>query len=207
MKTVGSSTLAALQAAPGQGYGKRDFVSVYCWEFGGDPASFFFWDGLDTVDQDVVDPDSGSPESRTFEGSGALLGVGKIASTADLTIRRTEIRFSPLAASVASMVFGHRIRGAVIEIHRATLDVGSKLPVDPPPPAFVGFIDGAPDPRARAGEETELVIRAVSDTRRLTVSNPAKFDDSSVQARAEGDAFGLYAGVVGHWNIIVGGSE
>lgn len=207
MKTFDTPTLTAYQNVPSDGIAKRDFVSIYAWQFDGTPASFFLWDGLDTVDANVVDPDTGSSAARTFVGDGTLIKVGKIVSTADLSIRRTEIVVSPLIPYVRDMLFGHRIRKAGLQIHRATLDVDTKLPVSDARLLFVGFIDGSPDEREASGGAAELAVRAVSDTRLLTVTNPAIFDDTTVKARVETDTFGLYASSQQYWNIVVGASE
>lgn len=207
MKTVSAPILSVLQNAPRDGLAKRDLVFFFAWEFGGAPVTFGFWDGLDTVSAEVIDPDSGAPVSRVVVGSGTLLSVGSVTHTADLSIRRVDIVMSPLAPAVADMVFGHRLRGAGVHIHRAYLDPATRLPADAPPALFVGYVDGAPDPRPAAGGEAAITIRAVSDTRRLTIANPAKFDDAEVRARDADDTFGAYAGVVGHWDIVVGGEK
>lgn len=157
-----------------------------------------FWNGLDTVDAQVINPNTGLPVTRTFNAAGALLDVPAIPMTSDLTARTIRIKLSQINDAVQNAVRGYDIRHARVEIFRGLLNVETMLPVGPALPRFVGWVNGAPITTPAVGEEGSISLDCVSYTRLLTKTNPLRRSDEQ-QRRRSGDRFRRYTDVAGEW--------
>jgi hypothetical protein len=166
-----------------------------------EPAGF--WNGEYAIDVEVVSGQSGLPETRTYEGAGSLLTVDDINLVSDLTIQTLRVKLSQTNAAVNNAIRGYDPRNAKIEVHYGLLDIASRKLVSRPLPHFVGIINKLPVTRAKAGGSGGVVAEAVSRTRELTITNPAKKSDETQKLRG-GDRLRKYSSVAGSWSIFWG---
>lgn len=200
-------TIAALGRARRDGLIPRYLVSITARPLaGGAPAQFCFWNGLLPLDIEVVSGATGLLETRPFQADNALLSVGKLRLTSDLTIRPASFRLNPAHPAVKSMMSAFTVRLAPVEIHRGLLDVDTRLLVAPPRCRFLGFVETVQRPRSAAGQETSFTFNCTSETVQLTRTNPAKRSDES-QRRRSGDRMMKYAEVAAEWEIHWGEAE
>lgn len=195
MKLIDATTQAALVAAPTSGLRARDLVTFKARPIGGGaPVEFSFWNDIDTVAIQVFRGDTGSAESRTFVGDGALLKVGATTFGSDLTIQTLTITMSQLHATVQNMARGYDIRQAQVEVHRVLFDPRTNAVIGPATSRFVGKVNKAPIATPKSGEEGGIDIACVSHLREMTRTNPAKKSDET-QKRRSSDRFRRHGNV------------
>ncbi|EKF17061.1 hypothetical protein NA2_19863 [Nitratireductor pacificus pht-3B] len=202
MRAVDAATAAELQAREGLIY--RDLVWVTAKNrANGAPESIGLWTGLEHVDIAVVSGETGLDVTRKYYGAGSLLHVPPIPLVSDLTVRRVTITFSHLDPAILQAVKGYDTRNGPIEIHRLYLNRATRLPIAPAVPRFLGFINGAPETRPKAGAEGSIRLEVVSHTRALTRKTAARKSDE-YQRRRLGDRIYRFTDVVGQWEIAWG---
>ena len=182
----------------------RDMLTVQGKTMGGSPALFAYWTGEDNVAANVVPAGASVPVSRNFVGGGTLLDVPPIVDAIGLEARSMALGLdhtSDLAGSPMDMVYGHNVRVARVELHRALFDPATWNLVSTPHLIFAGRVDGAAIDDAAAGGEGGLTLDAMSSAIDLTRTNPAMESDEQ-QRRRGGDRFrrhGDTAGQVETW--------
>jgi len=200
MRSIDAETLAALQAADTAGLIEADLVTFHVKTYAGVATSFAFWTEHDAATMDVISPVTGGLVSRTFFGAGAVLDVGEIALTADLSIRRLPIVLAQEHAVVASMWQGHNMHLAGVEVHRRLFDPDTRNLIGQPYVHFVGELNGGPKEVAPIGGQGGIRFDCVSDTRQLTRVNATRRSDAHQRSR-QNDGFHRYIGVAGEWRI------
>lgn len=202
MKTYSIDTIDALNART---LVARDFLWIKARTFDtGLPFQYGFWSDVGDVTVTIVDPDTGLPDSRDFEGAGTLVEIGDISLVSNLSVQSVDIRLSQIDEAVASVVRGYDLRQAVVEVYRLMFDPDTRLPLAPELPRFVGFIDGAPIVTPAEGGEGGITLRCVSHTQELTRSNPDTRSHDSQILRSATDDFLVDATVVGDWETFWG---
>lgn len=179
----------------------RDFIWVSAKNRStGDPEAMGFWNGSVDVTAGFVDGFTGEEESRAFIAAGALLGVGPVPMTSDLTVRNLTIRLSPISAAVEQLIRGFNARGAPLTYGRGVFDPRTKALLGPVQPWFVGFIDDVDLPTVSEGQTGAATVTVVSHTRELTITSPDVRSHESQLARSGGtDHFYADTAVVGEW--------
>jgi len=194
MRSVPTATYNALVDAPETGIVERNLVTFFVRSLDGESEEIFpFWNDLDTVTLSVIDGVTAESVDRDFVGSGALISVDKIILPADLTVQTTKVVLSQIHATVQNMVRGWDIRGAQVQIHRILFDPATGLSVGDAMCHMVGRVNKAPINTPATGEEGNISISVVSQTRDLTRTNPAKKSDETQQRRS-GDRGRRYVG-------------
>lgn len=202
MRSVDSTTSAYLQTRAG--VVPREFL----WIVGkdrstGEPAAAGLWNDLDVVTVTVLDGLTGSEVSRDYAGAGSLIKIDAIPLTSDLTIRTVRIRLSQVNAAVANAIRGYDPRFAHVEIHKGLFHLSTRQLIAPPVAHFVGQVNGAPIRTPPPGQEGDITLSVVSQTRELTRTNPAKKSDETQRLRS-GDRFRRYKDVAGQWDVFWG---
>lgn len=198
MRNADAQTIAALQSA--DGIVVRDLVTIRARTFvEGADVVFGFWSDDGDVAVQVYNAE-GVVELRNFTGSGAVLDIGETPLSHSLDVRQTPIVLSQLDPTVQAMARGHELRAAPVEIHRALLDVETRLAVAPAYLHFIGEIDRFTIETPTPGDEGGVRLICVSDTRQLTRVNHARRGLANTQERFA-DRFGTYAGQVSQWEI------
>lgn len=169
----------------------RDLLTVNGKTLGGSSAQFPFWTGEDNVAVNVVPAGEVTPVSRNFLGGGTLLDVPAIVDAIGVEARSITFgldHISDAAGGPMDMVFGHNVRVARVEMHRALFDPATWNLVSTPVLMFAGRVDGAAVDDAAAGGEGGLALEMISDAIDLTKTNPAMESDEQ-QKRRDGDRF------------------
>lgn len=202
MRTLDVDTQTAIRNK--NGIAIRNFVLIDAKDDDNDLIRFGFTDYGEDVTLNIVDGRTQSVVSRSYYGDyGPLIGIDPIPLKIGLEIPTIQIGLSQLHVHVQDMVRNHTIRNVQIQVHRAYLSLDSMLPVANPRCRFLGLVNGAPIETPEAGSEGSVTIRAVSHTRELTRTNPAKRSDETQKLRSN-DRFRRYGSVAGEWDIFWG---
>lgn len=198
MKNYSPNTVAALAA---RRLMPRDFVWIVARDrVSGDPVTVGFWSDLSNVTALMIDPETGSPVSRTFYGAGSLIQVADIPSTVGVSVENVTITMSHLHDQVEEAIRLYDCKQARIEVHTGLLDPDSRKLVDPAAPTFVGFIDHIDIRTPSENEEGAAILTCASGTQELLRSNPATRSHGDQQIRAPGDNFYRDVAVCGDWD-------
>lgn len=182
----------------------RNLVLIDAKDDDNDLVRFGFTDYGENITINIIDGRTQQIVSRDYFGDyGPLLGIDPIPLRIGLEIPTIQIGLSQLHNEVQDMVRNHIIRNVQIQVHRIYLDPASMQPVANPRCRFLGLVNGAPIDTPAAGGDGSVTIRAVSHTRELTRTNPAKRSDESQKLR-DGDRFRQYGSVAGEWEIFWG---
>lgn len=169
----------------------RDILTVKGKTLGGSAAEFVYWTGEVNVAINVVPAGETTPVSRNAVGGGTLLDVPSIVDAIGVEARSITFgldHISDAAGGPMDMVFGHNVRVARVEMHRAFFDPATWNLVSTPVLMFSGRVDGAAVDDAAAGGEGGLSLEAVGSAIDLTKTNPAMQSDEQQKRRA-GDRF------------------
>jgi hypothetical protein len=207
MRDSDPAIIAALQAAPRDGIVPRQLVWITATKLSdGSTGTFGFWNERLPVTLEVVGGSDGIVVARTYQADGALVSVGKITLTADITVRTASFVLSMAHPLVQQLWGEYQLKLAKVEIHRVPLDTTTRLPVAPPRCRFRGRVDTAPKQAGTRGQSGSLTINCISTAVGLTLVNPAKRSDATQQRRS-GDRHSRYAGVAGQWSVPWGKSS
>lgn len=173
----------------------RDVLTVHGQTLGGSDKTFAYWTGAGNVTINVDALDGGAPISRNAIGGGTLLEVPAIVDAIGLEARAVVFGLDHIgkaADSPMDMVFGHNVRVARVELHRAIFDPATRHIVGSAHLLFAGRVNGAKVDDAVPGGTGGLSLEAVSSAIDLTRTNPALESDEQQKLRG-GDRFRQYA--------------
>jgi len=168
------------------------------------PSSIGFWSDVGTVSMQVRDALTGLAIARTFVGAGALLGIDDIVLSSQLAVQEITLTLSQIDANVAETVRGYDPRLGPIQIYRGLFNPDTHNLVAPARCRFVGFIDAIDIVDPKDKQAGSITVRAVSQLREMTRSNPAMGSDEDQKARFAGDRFFKFAGAVQDWEVAWG---
>lgn len=204
MKTY-SSALTAYRAA-GKAHHQIDFISFKVR--GIDDPDALTWCSFCTDEDDmtieIVDPDTGLTDERTFAGGGHIVGLEDIVRTEGAVIRSHNIVLSGASDTVRDMIYGFNCRGALYQRFQGEVDQDTGLLVDTPPCEFVGFIntidgaDGALPIDGSSPAESLVHVTVDSLAAALTARNFGMRSLENSKARSD-DRFLEYGDSVHHW--------
>jgi len=184
----------------------RDFLWIKARTFDtGAPFSYGFWSGVGDISAPVLDPDTGSPVVRNFEGSGTLIQASDIPLVSNISVRNATITLSQIDEAVASVVRGYDLKQAGVEIYRGLFSPETRNIVDAAFCRFVGFVDDVGITTPSEGEAGGIVLTCASHTQEMTRSNPDTRSDESQKRRSAGDNFYQDTTTVGEWEFFWGG--
>lgn len=179
----------------------RDFIWIEAKDGAGNPVEWAAWSDVGSITADVIDPVTGATVNRTFKGAGELIEVSPIPLTSGLTVQAVEVLVSQISPEAETLIRGHNIRRAPIQIHRGFMDPMTQLMIAPAEPRFFGFIDEAPVETPSEGEEGGVTFTCTGHTQELTRRNHAKRSDADQRRRSASDSFFKHAAAVGTWEI------
>lgn len=159
------------------------------------------WSDVGSITCEVVDPDTGSPDERTFAGAGTLIEISPIHLVSTLTVQPVTIRMSQIAERVETLVRTYDVRQARVEIFRGLFDPASRALVAPARCRFVGFVDRLSIVTPSEGEVGHAQFECVSHTQELFRSNTDTRSDQSQRRRSATDNFFQDTAAVGEWDI------
>jgi hypothetical protein len=182
--TVPVNTYNALQNAHLNGIVPRDFVWIRALNTVTEGFEHIgLWSGNVPVTVNVIRPDNGATESRTYQGAHGLMTVPAIPRSMKLEVRSINLEFSNLSPEIINAVLAYSIRGQVVQIHRGLLDPATMNLVDPAHCRLDGLVAKAPMKRAKAGNDGRIIIVCQPHTRTLSKGNPQKLSDEFYKRR------------------------
>lgn len=152
-------------------------------------VSVGFWSDVGNVSASVLDPDSGSPVTRSFYGSGRLISATDVSLVSNITIQTVRLRMSQLDDLVNQAIRTYDVRQARVELYRGLFDPASRAMVSPAFCRFVGFVDRVEIQTAPAREPGHAQLTCLSHTQEMTRSNPDTRSHQSQILRDPTDTF------------------
>lgn len=177
----------------------RDLLAVSGKTLGGSAKAFAYWTGEDNASVNVLPLGATSEVNYVFVGGGTLLDVPPIVDAIGLEARSISVgldHISDAANSPMDMVYGHNVRVARVELHRAVFDPATWNLVSTPHLIFAGRVDGAAVDDAAAGGEGGLTLDLMPSSIDLTRTNPAMESDEQQRLRS-GDRLRRYGDTAG----------
>lgn len=163
-----------------------------------------FWSDVMTITAEVREPINNSVVTRTFVGSGGMIGISAIAAVSNITVQTATVTMSHIDPAVKNAVMVYDLKQATVEIYRGLFDPDSGALVNAAVCRFFGFVDGAPVTRGPENSEGHIELTCVSHTQELTRSNPDTRSDESQKKRLATDNFYQDTATVGERRIFWG---
>jgi hypothetical protein len=184
----------------------RDFIWFIVKDrITGAPVTDGYWSDVGSITVDLINPDSGAIESRTFAGAGSLIQISDITLVSTVTVENITVTLSQVADRVNQLVRGYECKQGRVEIYRGLFDPATRQIVAPAVPRFVGTIDEAPITTPKENEQGAVTLTCTSNTAELTRANPDTRSDASQRLRSATDNFFQDVAVVGKWKHFWGG--
>lgn len=196
MQNIPAAFQQALIDAPVNGIRPRQFIYVSCR----DGFQIGFWTGHEDVSLSVISAETGGLVERTYLG-GHDLEVGPIGYVTDLTAQSVDIGLSQISDAAQSLVRGHDVRLAIVDIHESAINDDTGRVVSDPTPVFRGVIDASPLSTPDAGGVGGISLTIRSELMlSLMRTNPAKASHAHQTTRFA-DQFAKYAASLTSWSI------
>lgn len=201
-RTLSSENYAALQA---NNLVARDFVwFVVRDRSDGSPVTDGYWSDVGAITCDVVDPDTGGTQSRSFVGADGLISISDIPLVSSLTVQNVTITLSQVSDRINTLVRTYDCKQGTVQIFRGLFDPATRTMVGPAYPRFAGFIDQAPITTPVENGDGNVTLTCTSNTQELTRSNSDTRSDASQRLRSATDNFYQDVAVVGTWQLFWG---
>ncbi|QWY83574.1 hypothetical protein [Rhizobium phage RHph_X2_26] len=165
------------------------------------------WSGVGNITADVVNPDTGNPESRAFYGSGTLVEISDIPLVTNLSVQQVHAQANQINAHMEQLVREFDIRHGKVEIYRGLFDPETRQLVAPAECRFVGFVDTLTISTPAEGEVGTINMTFVSHTQDLIRSNAATRSHESMQKRFAGDNFYKDSASTTEWKLFWGSQQ
>lgn len=176
----------------------RDFIwFVVRNRSDGSPVEDGYWSDVGSITADVINPDTGGTQSRSFFGAAGLISISDIPLVSTLTVQNVTVTLSQVSDRINDLVRFYDCKQGRVEIFRGLFD--GRTQVGPAFPRFVGFIDEAPITTPKEGGSGDVTLTCTSNTQEMTRSNPDTRSDASQRLRSATDNFFQDASVVGTW--------
>lgn len=198
-REISDETQALLEA---QAIEPRDFMTIVARSRAtGEPVSDSMWSDVGNVNANVINPDTGAVETRSFYGSGNLVKISDIPLVSNLTVQNVNIELSHLASNAEELIRGYDVRQAVVQIFRGLFEPGTGRLVEPAFPRFTGFVDSVEVVTASENDEGSNNLTCASHTQEVTRANTATRSDSSQKVVNPNDTFYADAASTPEWKI------
>ncbi|MBF2716256.1 hypothetical protein [Agrobacterium vitis] len=183
----------------------RDFLWIIARDrTTGNPAGVGFWSDVGNVSAEVVHPDTGNADVRSFYGSGTLISVTEIPLVSTLEAQNVTITMSQIDDMVAQAVRLYDCKQARVEIYRGLFSPQTRKLVSPAELRFLGFIDTIEIKTPAEGDTGAVTLTCASHMQEITRSNPDTRSDASQKLRSSTDNFYQDTAVVGDWELFWG---
>lgn len=166
----------------------------------GNPFSTGYWSDVGAVSAQVVNPQTGGTEARTFAGAGSLIQIGAIPRASVLTVQTVNMVLSQVA-NANDLVRAYDAKQAGVEIYRALFNRGTLVQIDPAEARFVGYIDDMTINTPAEGGEGSIELTLTSSAYDLTRSNHATRSDVFQRQRNPADTGRRHVATVGTWDL------
>jgi hypothetical protein len=196
-RSLSSENFAALQE---RRLVARDFIWFIVRDRSdGSPVEDGYWSDVGSITADVVDPNTGGTQSRSFFGALNLISISDVPLVSTLTVQNVTVTLSQVSDRINDLVRFYDCKQGQVQIFRGLFDTSTRAMVGPAFPRFVGFIDEAPITTPKEGGSGDVTLTCTSNTQEMTRSNPDTRSDASQRLRSATDNFFQDASVVGAW--------
>lgn len=183
----------------------RDFLNVWPRNRStGEEVQKGYWSGVGTISAPVLNPLTGSSQTRSFRGVGTLIEIGNIPLVSNVTVQRVPIKLSHIDTDVMGALRTYDLRQARVQIFRGLFDLDTRALKQTALPRFVGFVDGAPLETPSENEEGSFVLECVSHTQEMTRASTETRSDESQKRRSSSDNFYQDTATVGERELFWG---
>lgn len=187
MRNISAESLTAIQARQ---LVARDFLWIEARTLDtGAPYSHGFWSDSGDVSAPMLNPNTGLPVTRNFEGSGTLISIADVPLVANLTVQTVPIVMSQVDAAVELVVRGYDLRQAGVEVYRGLFNPSTRQIVAPALCRFVGFVNEVTIITPEEGGVGSITLSCVSHTQEMTRANADTRSDASQRRRSATDNF------------------
>jgi hypothetical protein len=178
----------------------RDFLWIKARALDtGAPFNYGFWSDVGDVQAQVLNPDTGLPNTRNFEGSGSLIQISDIPLVANISVQNVAISMSQLDPGVENIIRGYDMKQAGIEIYRGLFNPESRQLVEPAFCRWIGFVDIVNIKTPKENDAGSIELTCASHTQEMLRSNPDTRSNESQKKRHPTDNFYQDTTVVGEW--------
>jgi hypothetical protein len=178
----------------------RDFIwFVVRSRIDGSPVTDGYWSDVGSITAEVVDPETGGTQERTFFGADGLIQISDIPLVSTLTVQNVTITLSQVSDRINNLVRTYDCKQGQVQVFRGLFDPVSREMVGPAFPRFVGFIDEAPITTPKEGDIGDVTLTCTSHTQEMTRANSDTRSDASQRLRSSTDNFFADTSVVGSW--------
>ena len=194
-----AAALAARRLVP------RDFLWLVARDRAtGNPQTVGFWSDVGDVSAQVINPDTGAVNTRTWYGSGTLIAIDAIPMVSNITVQPVTIVMNQIDELVNQAVRLYDCKQARAEIFRGLLDPDTRKLVAPAFCRFVGFVDEVEIRTPPESDAGSVTLTCNSHTQELMRFNPDTRSDASQRLRSATDNFFQDASTVGEWEFFWG---
>lgn len=198
-RNISEATQALLEA---NALEPRDFMTIYARRRSdGEVVSDSMWSDVGDVSANVINPDTGLPETRDFYGSGNLVKISDIPLVSNLSVQNVNIELSHLASNAEELIRGYDVRQAVVQIFRGLFQPGEGRMVEPAFPRWVGFVDSVEVVTPSENSEGSNNLTCASHTQEVTRANTATRSGASQKQINANDTFYDDAASTPEWKI------
>lgn len=159
------------------------------------------WSDLYNVNAEVIEPDTGITQTRSFFGAGSLVEISDLPLVANLSVQNATIRASQLHSEIERIVRDYDCQQARVEIYRGFFSPETRLMVAPAMARFVGFVDTIEIQTPTEDEEGSVTFTCASHTQEVTRSNAETRSSAYQKIRDPNDGFFDDADTVPEWEV------
>ena len=202
ISSANASALAARTILP------RDFLWLQVRDRStNELVSDAYWSDVGTITAQIINPDSGIVQTRTWQGAGQLIQIDAIPAVMGIQSETVRVVLSQIDDRVADLIRGYEPKFGRAEIYRGLLNVDTRKMVAPAMPCFVGMIDEIVVETPEENGEGSVTLTLASHVGELMRTSTATRSHEDQMARHPGDAFFKDAAVVGTWQNFWGVKE
>lgn len=165
------------------------------------------WSDVGNVSAQIINPDTGLPETRDWYGSGTLVAIDDIPMVSNLSVQNVNIRLSQIDDRINDLVRLYDAKQGRVEIYRGLFDPNSRQMVAPAECRFVGFIDQIEIKTPSENEEGSVTLVCASHTQEMTRGNPDTRSDATQKLRSSTDNFFQDTSTAGEWEVFWGSEK
>jgi hypothetical protein len=180
---------------------QRDFLWIIAKNRStGAPVAEGYWSDLGAVSANILNPETGGTEARTFKGAGNLIEISPIVMAANLTVQTVDVVCSQIK-DLNELVRDYDAKQARVEIYRGLFTANTLQQVAPAYSRFIGYVDELEIKTPAEENDGAITLSCISHTQEMSRSNPATRSDAFMRQRNPSDTFRRHAATVGTWEL------
>lgn len=163
-----------------------------------------YWNGIGKTAINVLNPLTGTTESREFRDSGGLIKADSITLVSNLTTQTIKIKVSGVLDRINNLVRLYDPQQGVVEFYQANYNKATREIIDAAECVFRGRINYVEIPTPAENDDDSIVIYCTDQSEELNRNNPDTRSHESQILRSATDDFLKDADTVGDWVMFWG---